>query len=141
MSLLAVSKFTDLNPTTTSNAKVAQCKTVVITRAMTAATQIMTLPAAAYILAIYGSNVGGVAANGLTSSTINVLGGIGATQLVAIDVKTAVAPNIPYPANLDTAAAAAGGDAFDQIIKAQYVDVGGAATVGGPWTLTVEYIL
>jgi hypothetical protein len=141
MSLLAVSKFTDLNPTTTSNSKASLSKSFIVSRAGTALTQYATLPASAYITCVFANNTTAVAANGVTSSTINIQAGLGATLICPIDVKTSVAPIAPYLINLDVAAAAAGGDNSDQIIKAQFVDVGGASTVGGPWNVVVEYIV
>jgi hypothetical protein len=141
MSLLAASKFNDTNPTTTSNSKVSMSKSFIIPRTATSSVQYITLPSAAYITCIFANNTTNTAANGVTSSTINIYGGAGATLLCPIDVKTSAAPVAPYLVNLDVAAAAAGGDQFDQIIKAQYVDVGGAASAGGPWTVVVEYIV
>lgn len=141
MSLLAASKFNATNPTTTSNSKTGMCKAFVVSRTDTTSTQFAALPAGAFITCIFANNTGATAANGVTSSTINVYGGAGATLLCPIDVKTTIPPVAPYLINLDVAAAAAGGDTSDQIIKAQYVDVGGAATVGGPWVVAVEYVV
>ena len=140
MSLLAASKFTDPNPTTTSNSKQGLSKSFVVSRSNTSSTQFATLPAGAYITCIFANNTAATAANGVTSSTLNVFAGAGATLVCPIDLKTSAAPVVPYLINLDVAAAA-GGDSQDQIIKAQYVDVGGAATVGGPWVVVVEYIV
>lgn len=140
MSLLAASKFTDLNPTTTSNSKTPLVKAFIVSRSNTASTQFASLPAGAYPLCAYATNTGAVAANGVTTSVINVFAGAGATNICAIDVKTTVAPIAPYLVNTDVAAAI-GGDNSDQIIKCQYVDTGGAATVGGPWLVVIEYLV
>lgn len=141
MSLLAATKFTDLNPTTTSNSKNVLNKVFLVNRTNTTSFQAGTLPAGAYITCVWANNLGGVAANGVTSSTINVFAGLGATNICPIDVKTSIAPVAPYLRDLDTAATATGGDNVDQRINLQYVDVGGASTVGGPWMVVMEYVV
>lgn len=141
MSLLAATKFTNLNPTTTSNSNVQLSKSFVVSRSNTTSTQFATLPSRAYITGIAVNNLGAVAANGVTSSTLSVFAGLGATNICSVDLKTNIAPVVPNLRDLDTAATATGGDNVDQRINAQYVDVGGAATLGGPWLVVVKYVV
>jgi hypothetical protein len=136
MSIKAIEKFLDPNPTVTSNVKTVSSKSFVLTRTNTTQTLYARLPVFAVPFELTVANLGATVANGVTSSTITIA--MGATPRVVsnIDVKA----NTTFNAglfNLDTVAAEPG---FDIPIYATYADVGGASTTGGPWLVTIKYI-
>jgi len=137
-SKLALEKFNDLNPTTTSNSKDVLSKSFVISRTDTVSATKAVLPNAAYLIHAVVANLGGAASDAATTAVINLFGGAGATAIGTSNVKAAIAPSGLNLINTDVAAAAA---PLDQIINAAYAETGTASTTGGPWLVTVNYVV
>lgn len=137
MSIKAIEKFLDPNITVTSNVKDIYSKSFVVSRTNTAQALFAKLSSNAVPVEFNVANLGNTVANGVTSSNITIAMGNTSTLVASPDVKTTTtASGALY--NLDTVANIPG---FDIPVYAQYVDVGGAATQGGPWLVTIKYIL
>lgn len=137
-SKLAAELFTDTNDTTSSNSRAVLSKSFVIARTNTVSTEYAKLPKSAYITGVRVNNTTAVASDAATTAVVNVYAGAGATLVQASDVKTAAHPVSRGCIALETAAAAAGNDI---VIKAAYAETGAASTTGGPWLVSVEYVV
>lgn len=142
MAFTATEKFTGASPTTTSNTKGGFSKTIVVSRSNTTKDLRAMLPAGAYFTAILVNNTSGAASNAATTAAVTVFAGNNTTQLATADVKTAVAPSVPSLANLDTIASVLGNNSRADIpVYIQYTETGTASSTGGPWAVTLEYVV
>lgn len=142
MAFSAIEKFNDTNPNSTSNAKCGLSKTIVVTRSNTTKDLRAVLPARAYFTAILVNNSSGAASNAATTAAVTVYAGNNTTQLATADVKTAIAPSVTSLTNLDTIASVLSNNPRADIpVYIQYTETGTASTSGGPWTVTLEYVV
>lgn len=107
-----------------------------VTRAMTTATSLFTLPLDAMIIGL--TIVGAAVSNAGTTATLSlgIVGGNGHDYLNTMDVKgsTGAGQQVPSAATLPTSALTA-----DTIVTATYAETGTASTSGGPWVVCLEY--
>lgn len=142
MAFAAIEKFNDTNPTTTSNAKCSRSKSVLVTRSNITKDLRAVLPAGAYFTAVLVNNTGATASNAATSAAVTVYAGNNTTQLATADVKTAAVPSVPALVNLDTVASVLGNNGRNDIpVYIQYTESGAASSAGGPWVVTLEYVV
>ncbi|MGN6812552.1 MAG: hypothetical protein ACTHMP_16940 [Thermomicrobiales bacterium] len=113
-------------------------KVASVTRTMTTATTLFTLPADAQLI---GLTINGAAvSNAGTTATLSIgkVGGNGHDYLNGFDVNgaTGSGQQVPSAATLPSAALTA-----DTGITATYAETGTASTSGGPWQVVVEYVV
>lgn len=110
-----------------------------ITRTMTSATTLFTLPQDAQIISL--EIIGAAVSNAGTTATVavGIVGGNGHDYLNAFDVKgaTGAGQQTPTAATLPTAIPLTA----DTTVTATYAETGTASTAGGPWQLCIEYVL
>lgn len=139
--------ITDSQITTTSNAKNVQTKTFQIARTDTSTTAVKAvLPAGATLIFAAVGNQGTAASNAGTTGTVTIQGrrvGAAFTTLVASDVKTSAAPTTLGPQGLVTADIGMNPTTLTKDIEigAYYSETGAASSAGGPWNVTVAYVI
>jgi len=110
-----------------------------VTRTMTSATALFTLPMDAQIISL--EVIGAAVSNAGTTATLSVgvVGGNGHDYLNAFDVKgaTGAGQQTPTAATLPTATPLAA----DTAVTATYAETGTASTAGGPWQCVIEYVV
>jgi hypothetical protein len=110
-----------------------------VTRAMTTANNLFTLPQDAQVISL--ELIGAAVSNAGTTATVSVgiVGGNGHDYLNAFDVKgaTGAGQQTPTAATLPTATPLT----VDTVVTAIYAETGAASTSGGPWQLCIEYVL
>lgn len=122
---------------TSANAgHVQKAQSNTLARTDTSAKNLFTLPPGAVIISL--SVLGAAVSNAGTTATISVgkSGGAGTEYLSGFDVKgsTGLGQQTPTGATLTAAAVATA-----QIVTGIYAETGGASTLGGPWTVVIEY--
>jgi hypothetical protein len=114
-------------------------KTVSIVRTDTTAFDAFVLPKGALISGAYV--ISQTASDAGTSASISVGSNPGTTNecIDAFDVKTASTSLGYFAAGVGTGTSVGTVLTTDTLMKARYVEAGGASTTGGPWLVKIEY--
>ena len=139
--------FTDSQVTSTSNSKQLLTKTFPIARTDTSTTTVKAvLPGGATVLFAGVANATATASNAGTTATITVAArrvGAASTTVLQSDVKTAAAPTTPGLVGVGSADVGINPTTMlkDIEILAYYGETGAASSAGGPWGVTVAYVI
>lgn len=141
--------FTDSQVTSSSNSKQLLTKTFPIARTDISTTTVKAiLPGSATVLFAGVANATATASNAGTTATITVAArrvGAASTTVLQSDVKTAAAPTTPGLNAVGAGSADVGINPTTMLkdieILAYYGETGTASSAGGPWGVTVAYVI